>query len=80
MIKDPYSNENGYAAAIVDQYYIPDDQQNMLTDENVQWSYYIRSENTDPQKQILLTPAEGSVDFIRDLTAPAGISETFRMY
>lgn len=68
MIKDPYSNENGYAAAIVDQYYIADDQHNMLTDENVEWSYYTRSENADSQKQILLTPAEGSVEFIRDLT------------
>ena len=72
MIKDPYSNEEGYAAAIVDQYYIAADQQNMLTDERVQWSYYTRSENADPQKQILLTPAEGSVDFIRDLTTPGG--------
>lgn len=72
MIKDPYSNENGYAAAIVDQYYIADDQQNMLTDENVDWSYYTRSENADSQKQILLTPAEGSVDFIRDLTTTGG--------
>ena len=72
MIKDPYSNENGYAAAIVDQYYIAADQHNMLTDENVEWSYYTRSENADPQKQILLTPAEGSVDFIRDLTTTGG--------
>ena len=72
MIKDPYSNENGYAAAIVDQYYIADDQQNMLTDENVDWSYYTRSENADSQKQILLTPAEGSVDFIRELTTTGG--------
>lgn len=72
MIKDPYSNENGYAAAIVDQYYIAADQQNMLTDERVQWSYYTRSENADSQKQILLTPAEGSVDFIRDLTTTGG--------
>lgn len=72
MIKDPYSNENGYAVAIVDQYYIPDDQHNMLTDENVEWSYYTRSENVDSQKQILLTPAEGSVDFIRDLTTAGG--------
>lgn len=72
MIKDPYSSEKGYAAAIVDQYYIPADQQNMLTDERVQWSYYTRSENDDPQKQILLTPAAGSADFIRDLTTPGG--------
>ena len=68
MIKDPYSSEEGYAATIVDQYYISDDNFNILTDETVTWSYYTRSENADSQKQILLTPAEGSTDFIQDLT------------
>lgn len=69
MIKDPYSSDEGYAVTIVDQYYISDDNFNILTDENAQWSYYTRSANSDPQKQILLTPAGGGADFIQDLTA-----------
>ena len=69
------------AAAIVDQYYIADDQHNMLTDENVAWSYYTRSERMPihKSKSCLRRQRAASISF-GIWQHPAGISETFRTH